>query len=619
MQLKAENWIRFLRQYGPVPKNDNMYDERVLSSATRAGVEPISFEHPRYKDILSCFTDEPRRSVILTGTAGDGKTNLARKVWCAIHSNNTESFEEPYQKVAFSSVDGKSRTIHVIKDLSEIAPQGTGRWDPAREEILQLFCRSIFEEDSTELFLIAANDGQLIESWRKLEETDVVLRTRELLETLLVEDRQEDTGAHLSLFNLSRGSTAEMFDLALAAFLAHEGWDVCKALASSEYSFFGPSCPIRHNYELLQTALLQQRLRSLFELCDLNGLHVALRDILLLLSNAVLGHSGVRERLMTPKDVGEIIKDRTVAKASIYNNIFGGNLTESRRESLDLFDYLNRFRIGFETSNKIDDILIFGSADERLSPYFDEHLRADRFYGADESYFAAQREYIEGSDEEGAAASAFLEMLVSQRRGLFFKIPNSESEEFAFWKLTVFNYAGEYLERVVKVIENGSKVERPILFRLVRGLNRVFTGMLVNSERELYLATSLSYSNAKVSRMLEEYISVPPRLGERVEIVSGHDRIPRISVELAPGIECHLQLNLTRYEFLSRVAEGALPSSFSKECYEDLLAFKTQILTKLDERRALQDPEEVSALNFKLLELDDYGTPSIKSVEVLDA
>ena len=119
--------------------------------------------------------------------------------------------------------------------------------------------------------------------------------------------------------------------------------------------------------------------------------------------------------------------------------------------------------------------------------------------------------------------------------------------------------------------------------------------------------------------MLEEYISVPSRLGERVEIVKGSDRTTLLSVELAAGIECHLQLNLTRYEFLSRVAEGALPSSFSKECYEDILAFKTQILTKLGERRAQQNDEESTTLNFKLLELDDYGTPTIKSVEVLDA
>ncbi|MGO7388862.1 hypothetical protein ACCT20_37340, partial [Rhizobium ruizarguesonis] len=45
------------------------------------------------------------------------------------------------------------------------------------------------------------------------------------------------------------------------------------------------------------------------------------------------------------------------------------------------------------------------------------------------------------------------------------------------------------------------------------------------------------------------------------------------------------------FEFLIRVAKGALPSSFSKECYEDVIAFKTKVLSQyfqLTKRRATQ-------------------------------
>lgn len=621
MQQKAENWLKFLRQYGPIPKNDNMYDEKIQKSAARAKLQPIIFEHPRQSDVLAIFRGEAEpTSVILTGTAGDGKTHLARQIWNAVRRNEDESgLDNPYQKTTLDRADGRKLTLHVIKDLSEIAPQTGMEWEPAREELLQLFCRSLFDASVADLFLIAANDGQLIETWRKLEPNEHVLKARQMLETLLVEDRQEMPDARLKFFNLSRSSSAEMFDKAIQAFLSHEGWKACLESDSGEYETFGPNCPIRRNYELLQSPLLQKRLRSLFELCDYNDLHIALRDILLLLSNAVLGHPKAKDRLMTPKEVPAIIRNKTTARASIYNNIFGGNLPESRQESLDLFDYLNRFRIGHETTNKIDEILIFGGADDRLRPYFDDLLRADRFYGADDSYYAAQREYIEGSDEDELRNKAFLEMLVSQRRGLFFKIPDAQIKELELWELTVFKYAGEYLDRIIAVLAKGAKVERPILFRIVKGLNRIFVGMLVNSERELYLATSLSYSNAKVSRMLEEYVNVAPRLGERIEIITGDNGIPTLNVELSQSIHCPLQLNLTRYEFLSRVAEGALPSSFSKECYEDMLAFKTLILAKLAERRHQQGSDELTSLNFKLLELDDYGNPSVKAVEVADA
>lgn len=82
-------------------------------------------------------------------------------------------------------------------------------------------------------------------------------------------------------------------------------------------------------------------------------------------------------------------------------------------------------------------------------------------------------------------------------------------------------------------------------------------------------------------------------------------------------IQCPLRLNLTRYEFLSRVAQGALPSSFSKECYEDTLAFKSRILAGLAERRK-RDGYTADILTFRLLSLDDNGTPNEQLVEVRD-
>jgi hypothetical protein len=422
----------------------------------------------------------------------------------------------------------------------------------------------------------------------------------------------------LRFFNLSRIPSTQLFDLALDAFLAHEGWTECYNEAGDEAGFFGPRCPIRHNYELLKTPLVQSRLRALFQLCDCNDLHIPIRRVLLLLANAVLGHPDAKDRLMRAADAREVIHNGTVAKASLYNNVFGGNLTEHRRDSLEVFEYLNRFSIGRETSNRIDNVLIFGEADENLRPYFDELLVADTFYGADESYYAAQREYIEGADETNASSEAFLELLVSQRRGMFFKIPAAKEDELSLWELTVFKYAGEYLSRVLLVLRSGGKVDRPILARLVRGINRVFVGMLVNTDRELVLATSFSFSHAKVSRMLEDRISVMPRLSEKVEVCLVRDR-PTLRVSMSSDVHCELPLNLTRYEFLSRVAEGALPRNFSRECYEDILAFKSRALAALAKRQQGQGTDEAAVLTFRLLGLDDYGNPAEEVVEVARA
>ncbi len=616
---QGARWVRFLRQYGPVPRNDNMYDEHIRRSAQRAGVRPIAFTHPLEEEILSLFrAGTPRpSSVVLTGTAGDGKTHLCRKIWSELGGDEVEwSSNDIYYRRSVT-IGGSPITVHVIRDLTALPRLDSRGGYADKDQLLLLFCRTLLHPAADDVFLIAANDGQLMEPWQRLPASDEVGRVRQLLESLLVEDRRESEGIPLKFFNLSRVPCVTLFDLALEAFLSHEGWRECAQEKDQDREFFDPRSPIRRNYNLLQTPLVKARLRALFELCDCNDLHIPIRRILLLLANAVLGHPEVKDRLMQATDVPGILQRGTAAKGSLFNNIFGGNLSDTRRESLEVFNYLNRFRIGHETSNRIDNILIFGEADEILRPYFDALLGSDAFYGADPSYHAAQRAYIEGVDGDEVNARAFLDLLVSQRRRLFFTIPEAQENELALWELTVFKYAGEYLSRVLPVLKSGEKVDRSILARLVRGLNRVFVGMLVTTDRELVLATSFSFSSSKVSQILEDRIPVTPRLYERVDLALEGERLA-LGVQLSDTIRCSLPLNLTRYEFLSRVAEGALPSSFSQECYEDMLAFKSRLLGSLAERRRMEVGEKTGVLTFRLMNLDALGNPTDEVVEVSD-
>ena len=73
-------------------------------------------------------------------------------------------------------------------------------------------------------------------------------------------------------------------------------------------------------------------------------------------------------------------------------------------------------------------------------------------------------------------------MLAEQRRGLFFKIPDELEEELRLWDLSVFTGAGEYLAKVAEPLGNGERVARGIIGRLVKGLNCIFTGMLVETD-----------------------------------------------------------------------------------------------------------------------------------------
>ena len=629
------NWLKFLRHYGPVPRNDNMYDETIQRSARRQGIQPIEFEHPAQEAILNCFNQATKDpiSVVLTGTAGDGKTHLCRQVWKMLNGEDeawesdspylTLQFHYPEDRTTLPEVKDerlcRSVKMHFIRDLSGWAPQQGAAWEPEKEELLERFCRSIFNPDADEIFLIAANDGQLVESWRRLKDTDEVKRTRQVFEELLVEDRQEKSGVRLKFFNLSRASSAALFDRAVDAFLGHQGWNELKKEVPGENDLFGPKCPIRKNYELLQDSLVRGRLRSLLELCDYNGLHVPIRQILLLLANAVLGHPDAKDHLMSPADVPNFIAAGTVSRASLYNNVFGGNLSETRRQAITIFDYLGRFQIGYETTNRVDNILIFGEGDEVLEPYFTKFIAADSFYGADSRYFAAKREYVEGTGESDEKSREFLDMLISQRRRMFFKIPKEMENELHLWELTVFKFAGEYLESIVAILKEGGLVRRPLLSRIIRGLNRVFTGMLINSERELYLAASANYSQAKVSRILVERVSVDPSKGEKVLL--RHDATTDrvfLTVFFAPTLTVDFTLTLVRYEFLSRIAvEGALPASFSKECYEDLLAFKAQLIAAHAKREGQEQILGGVAIGLKILALTDEGMPDPRFIEIV--
>jgi hypothetical protein len=504
-------------------------------------------------------------------------------------------------------------TVHVIRDLTALPPQDANGRYANKADLLTKFCDYLCEPDGKAQFLIAANDGQLVETLQRLPSTPNVTKIRALVESLLIEDQRESSQAPLTLFNLSRVPCVELFDLALDAFLGHEGWSECYK-SKVDDGFFGDRCPVRHNYELLKSPLVRGRLRSLFELCDCNELHVPIRRLLLLFANAILGHPDAKDRLMQASDVSTFLQKGTTAKASLFNNLFGGNLSEVRRDSLEVFDYLNRFRIGHETSNRIDNILIFGEADENLKPYFDALLRTDTMYGADNSYYAAQHSYVEGNDTD-PTNDFFLHLLVSQRRGLFFKIPPEWVDELSLWELTVFKYAGEYLEKVLGPLTQSAKVERLYLARLVKGLNRIFVGMLVSSDRDLLLATSISFSSSKVSQILEDRVPVEKRRGEGVELVLVNGK-PTLNVQLSPMISASMPLNLTRYEFLSRVAEGALPGSFSRECYEDMLAFKSRLLTCLNKRRREDGITKSNTVAFHLLTLDPAGNPLDDVVEV---
>ena len=601
-------WLRFLRQYGPISNNDNMHDETIQRSSRRAGMLPIVFHHPFHNKLMDLARQLPGTSlpVILTGTAGDGKTHLCRLAWNELGGNEIEwGKDDPHLGLSCGT-----RSVHFIRDLSAWVPQQGQEWPAEKAALLDQMCRALFDSGGADSFVLAANDGQLIECWNRLPSSLEVNRAKQVIEDLLVEDCQEKAGSRLQLLNLSRTSSAKLLNNATEALLNHKGWEDLLAAPPDAAGLFGQRCPIRRNFQILQSDLVRSRLGDLLQLCDSSNLHVPIRQILILLTNALLGHPDVKDCLMSPADVPRVIAAGTVSKASFYNNVFGGNLSENRRHSVTVFEFLGRFQVGHETSNRFDNLLIFGENDGSLAPLYERYIGSDTFYGADERFRSAKHEYVEGPSGESTNADEFLDLLVSRRRGLFFQMPREDEAEWNPWRLTVFRFAGEYLDTVVAPILRGGQAPRQVVSRLVKGLNRVFTGQLATSERDLWLATNGNYSQAKVSRIFVERVSVEPNKGESVVLcpsASGSKVVLR--VYLSPDECVDLDLTLVRYEFLSRVAsDGAFPRSFSKQCYEDLVSFKSRLLAACRKRQGAQPPTPTGGtICLSMLALTEQG------------
>lgn len=99
---------------------------------------------------------------------------------------------------------------------------------------------------------------------------------------------------------------------------------------------------------------------------------------------------------------------------------------------------------------------------------------------------------------------------------------------------------------------------------------------------------------------------------------------PRLDVSLSLGSGNSVAFDLTpiRHEFLSRIADGALPASFSNECLEDLLAFKAKLLRQAEivRKAGFSDDDEaennISVLTLNFIDIEPRGHGFVRPVTV---
>lgn len=615
----AAAWVRFLRSYGPTPNNLTMFDEYVSNALGRAKVAPITLSTPLLDAMVRHVESSVPGSLLIAGTAGDGKTYHCRALWARI-GGDPKVWAAKGNVKEHRLADGRLAVF--IKDLSEFNGEES-------DLPLQRLERSVLGRDDSEIVVLAANHGQLLDRLRDLgkRQDRVHPLRRPLQERFLQAGPAPD---RLAVFDLSRSTSRSTFDEVAKAVAGHPEWDNCSRCALKGG---GKVCPVDENRRRLlgeaDGGQLARRLGDLVEIARLNGLHLPVRDLLALCSNMVLGFADAKlakENLMTCADVPKIQEGGHVCKASIYANAFGANLPKRRASDRPVFKAMASFGVGEETTNAADGLLVYGKDDSRLQEDFARLVAADAVYGATAEFRAAQDAYLEG--HEGArldgGSTEFMEMLEDQRRRLYFSLPESEPG-YPRWSMTAFRFAGDYLD-IIESLKAKKPVSDVTRGRIARGLNRVMTGLLLENVDRIFIASSGGFTQSRVSVLCDH--ETPSRrqggVGMAIKLDEETGR-PQLDVSLSPGSGNSVAFDLTpiRHEFLARVAEGALPASFSNECLEDLLAFKAKLLRKAEIVRkaglAGDDDEvggEASALTLSFIDIEPGGRGFARPVTV---
>ena len=599
--------VNFLRHYGPIPASDNMYDELIQSEVARHNIDPvIHIEPARLSEVIANFEQDNPNSTILTGTAGDGKTYHCRRVWEQFGGDADEW--QQGKKIVEIELENSSLKLVIIKDLSELTEDEKAHWIP-------LVSASLAGENTEQVFLIAANDGQLLASWRDWAEATGgnAINVFKTIENMLVENIASGDELQLNLFNLSRLDASKHFDDLIEQIVEHPLWEQCQReqLLNQDGEL---KCPIEINRQLLRntdgTSLFRSRIISLLKLASANRMHLPIRDLLLLCINIILGDRKQNRILLTCTTAKNRANRDEYRFTNPYANVFGANLKPRHRQQYQIFTVLESFGIGRETDNKFDNLLIYGKYDG--SGKYKDFVASDQYYGA-RAYETFLTDYLEG---ERSKTDEFMQALSRQRQRLFFSLPGGHGLDP--WNLTVYRSSGDFLAFTESLRSNSEITSTSET--LVRGLNRTFCGMMMDDSTVLHLASSGGDGRGRIASILCH--DVPVNKSRRDPFlkfdISNDDSVPSIRIIDPADKDSEyldsLDLQLTHFEYLVRVANGSLPASFSRQCHEDFLDFKLRLIKRLDD--VFGRDASADEVNLEAITVDERGRAQSEDIRI---
>lgn len=554
--------IPFLAAYGPQPDANNLFDEFVVAAAERTGCDPLSIEQPLVEEIEHELRSGKLRSVILTGTAGDGKTYSARRVLERLAPGQAWTNTQKVLEISLGS-----RCVKFIKDLSELSEKDK---DAIHGEIA-----AALNGLGDTAFVVCVNDGHLLRFLRdRRPSADRQGTQRDLhhdIREMLREEQREDTLGHFLLVNMSRQSGEEIIDRIVEAVVEHGGWSDCTdcPIVDDEER----PCPIRLNRAILRekgAGSMRARLQELVAMAAADGRHLSVRHLIMLVVNTLLGDGKSGNGLLTCTKARNRAAEWDYKLTNPFQNVFGENLNTKRQKNFECFRVMEGFGIGRETNNYFDE----GLLDDR--PGFIGHPN----YGA-ALFDPIRQRYEQNPSEVSAEVRA---ALVQQRRRLFFTLPSGleRSGREDPWNLSVYKYGAIYSELVAASHRDPSLIPHQVLGPIILGLNRVMTGSMTTTDDCLWLTKPTGVYLGRSLPLLVEEVGQRGRRGApifRIESPRAPGLPPALCLLFKQAREtsdtlASLLLPPSLVECLVRIANGALPASFAESCLSDVRRFQ---------------------------------------------
>lgn len=391
----------------------------------------------------------------------------------------------------------------------------------------------------TTIVLVAGNNGRILSTFNDYERyaqstnrkvrSEIEKLTKSLEKHMIL--KRTFSCAFMDLMPLSDCLDRKAVEAIFRTVLEDNNWDKCSNCSIHD------KCPILANRRALLNDNVIRHFSDLYELAKDDGMHFTVRNLLVVISNAILGNKDkATDRFYTCRkaatDVKKLfdapnnyVKDR---RSSPFDNLLGINLStalfhqvskddessgssDNASDALStppIFVQLSSFGIGEQSSKLIDDFIVHGCSDEssaageRLSALLGDYDAAELKQKLKYCLELLQEPTDSDSEKENVAyAKNMKSYMDSMRRLLFFTADESvdsavlRSAGFSTYSLSSLNYAKNYLtfKNIVRQTHNlnDDDLALSIVKQLLDGLNRVFTTLsVVNSDKKVFITSN---------------------------------------------------------------------------------------------------------------------------------